>query len=169
MVWIYAVPSKTLMAQPISRLLCLQPKVKSQILFLDLNSVQTITLPSLLAPRFWFARVRAVLRRAQGDVPLPNKKVNVRNFSIDPERHEVQDGQGLVSLTATEFRILHFLASRPGCVYTRNQIVEAVHGDDYPVTDRSIDVQIVGLRRKLGDSGDFIETVRGVGYRVSDT
>jgi two-component system phosphate regulon response regulator PhoB len=71
-------------------------------------------------------------------------------------------------LTASEFRILHFLARRPGWVFTRDQIINAVRGDDYPVTERSVDVQIVGLRRKLGETGNYIETVRGVGYRFKE-
>ena len=73
-----------------------------------------------------------------------------------------------VQLTFTEFKILYFLARRPGWVFTRYQIVEAVRGDDYAVTDRSVDVQIVGLRRKLGKFGRYIETVRGVGYRFRE-
>ena len=71
-------------------------------------------------------------------------------------------------LTATEFRILHFLARRPGWVFSRDQIIRAVKGHDYPVTERSVDVQVVGLRRKLGAAGDYIETVRGVGYRFRE-
>jgi two-component system phosphate regulon response regulator PhoB len=73
-----------------------------------------------------------------------------------------------VALTFTEFGILNFLARRPGWVFTRSQIVDAVRGDDYPVTDRSVDVQIVGLRKKLGPHGKYIETVRGVGYRFME-
>jgi two-component system, OmpR family, alkaline phosphatase synthesis response regulator PhoP len=71
-------------------------------------------------------------------------------------------------LTATEFNILLLLIKRPGWVFTRNQIINSVKGDDYPVTDRSIDVQIVGLRKKLGLSDKYIETVRGVGYRMKE-
>jgi two-component system phosphate regulon response regulator PhoB len=71
-------------------------------------------------------------------------------------------------LTYTEFQVLAFLARRPGWVFTRTQIVDAVRGDDYPVTDRSVDVQIVGLRKKLGESSRYIETVRGVGYRFKE-
>jgi two-component system phosphate regulon response regulator PhoB len=71
-------------------------------------------------------------------------------------------------LTATEFRLLHLLARRPGWVFTRDQIVQGVHGDDYPVSDRSVDVQVVGLRKKLGPAGQFVETVRGVGYRLKE-
>jgi len=73
-----------------------------------------------------------------------------------------------VELTYTEFRLLHFLARRTGWVFTRKQIIDAVRGDDYPVTDRSVDVQIVGLRKKLGSHGQYIETVRGVGYRFKE-
>jgi two-component system phosphate regulon response regulator PhoB len=73
-----------------------------------------------------------------------------------------------VHLTSTEFRVLHYLARRPGWVFTRSKIVDAVHGEDYPVTERSVDVQIVGLRKKLGEAQKYIETVRGVGYRFRE-
>jgi two-component system, OmpR family, alkaline phosphatase synthesis response regulator PhoP len=73
-----------------------------------------------------------------------------------------------VELTFTEFRVLLLLAGRPGWVFTRNQIVDAVRGESYAVTERAVDVQIVGLRRKLGEAGKYIETVRGVGYRFKD-
>jgi len=71
----------------------------------------------------------------------------------------------LITLSATEFKILHHLVRHPGWVFTRHQIVDAVRGEDYAVTDRAVDVQIVGIRRKLGEYGNYIETVRGVGYR----
>ena len=73
-----------------------------------------------------------------------------------------------VELTYTEFQVLYYLAQRPGWVFTRYQIIDAIRGDDYPVTDRSVDVQIVGLRKKLGAYGKYIETVRGVGYRFRE-
>lgn len=75
------------------------------------------------------------------------------------------DGKTLV-LTLSEFKILNLFMKRPGLVFSRYQIVDAVHGADYPVTDRSVDVQIVGLRRKMGKHGGMIETIRGVGYRM---
>jgi two-component system alkaline phosphatase synthesis response regulator PhoP len=87
---------------------------------------------------------------------------------IHPGRHEVLVGGKPVELTFTEFGILNYLARRPGWVFTRSQIVDEVRGDDYFVTDRSVDVQIVGLRKKLGPAGKYIETVRGVGYRFRD-
>jgi two-component system phosphate regulon response regulator PhoB len=73
-----------------------------------------------------------------------------------------------VELTATEFRLLTMLARRPGWVFTRSQIVNEVHGEDYPVSDRAVDVQIVWLRKKLGPCGKYIGTVRGVGYRFAE-
>ena len=74
---------------------------------------------------------------------------------------------GELDLTCSEFNILYHLAKRPGWVFTRSQIVNAVRGDDYPVTERAVDVQIVGLRRKMGGFGELIETVRGIGYRFT--
>ena len=73
-----------------------------------------------------------------------------------------------IPLTFTEFGIVNFLARRPGWVFTRSQIVDAVKGDEYFVTDRAVDVQVVGLRKKLGSAAKYIETVRGVGYRFKE-
>jgi two-component system phosphate regulon response regulator PhoB len=74
----------------------------------------------------------------------------------------------LVDLSATEFAIIERLARAPGRVFTRSQIIDSVRGRDYPVTDRSVDVQILAIRKKLGQKSDIIETVRGVGYRFRD-
>ena len=87
---------------------------------------------------------------------------------IDPGRHEVLLEGRPLDLTLMEFQLLHLLARRPGWVYTRSQIVQGVHGDDYAVTERSIDVHLVGLRKKLGSFGKYLETVRGIGYRLKD-
>ena len=115
------------------------------------------------------ARIRAVLRRRQQ--PLPGKDVAVRihDLVIDPGRHEVLiKGKPVEDMTLSELRILHFLASRPGWVMTREQIVSAVRGEDCIVTDRAVDVHIVGLRKKLGSRAEYVETVRGVGYRFKE-
>jgi len=120
------------------------------------------------SPTVLKARVRSVLRRTRASGHDDDQVVKIKELLIDPVRHEVSlRGESLV-LTATEFKTLHFLASNAGRVYTRFQIVVAVHGDNYPVTDRSVDVQIVGLRKKLDDYGDLIETVRGIGYRFRE-
>ncbi len=135
---------------------------------LELGADDYVTKP--FSPRVLLARVRSILRRVDSDHRAePNDAmVSCHEVQIDPKRFEVLVGGGKVELTSTEFKILHFLARNRGFVYTRSQIVESVHGEDYPVTDRSIDVQIVGLRRKLGDVGEMIETVRGIGYRVRE-
>ena len=94
--------------------------------------------------------------------------LKVGDLSIDPSRYEVRVSGRPVDLTRTEFTLLHFLTRHPGWVFTRAQIIDSVKGSDYAVTDRSVDVQVAGLRRKLGDSGGLIETVHGVGYRFKE-
>lgn len=117
------------------------------------------------SPRVLLARIRACLRKHSRVEADDTEVLRRGNLEIDLSRHEVRIGSELIDLTFSEFQILHFLAKRPGWVYTRNQIIDAVRGDDYPVTERSVDVQIVGLRKKLGEHGERIETVRGVGYK----
>ncbi len=117
------------------------------------------------SPSVLIARVRNVLRRSQQDPVDGQALVAIDGLVVDPARREVLMDSRPIDLTNTEFKLLHFLIRKPGVVYTRGQIVNGVHGDDYPVTDRSVDVQVVGLRKKLGEWGNRIETVRGVGYR----
>jgi two-component system phosphate regulon response regulator PhoB len=130
---------------------------------LELGADDYISKP--FSPRVLVARVRAVLRRQIKEVQDEKAIIRIHDLVIHPGRHEVLVDDKPVQLTFTEFGILNFLVRRPGWVFTRSQIVDAVRGDDYYVTDRSVDVQIVGLRKKLGQAGKFIETVRGVGYR----
>ena len=119
-------------------------------------------------PKELIARLRAVLRRKTQPAEADAESIKLDELQIDKKRREVLVKGKPVELTFTEFQILYFLAQKPGWVFSRYQIVDAVRGSDYPVTDRSVDVQIVGLRKKLGRTGDRIETVRGVGYRFKD-
>jgi DNA-binding response OmpR family regulator len=132
---------------------------------LELGAEDYITKP--FSTRVLLARVRAVLRRRTAPLGA-DALLKIRELVIDPGRHEVLLRGQAIDLTASEFRLLHLLARRPGWVLTRSNIVEGLHGNDYPVTDRAVDVKIVALRKKLGASAACIETVRGVGYRFKE-
>lgn len=121
--------------------------------------------PKPFSPGVLLARVKSVIRRVGVSPVADDAQLSIEGLTVNPTRREVHVSGELVELTNTEFKLLHFLMRQPGVVFTRTQIVDGVHGDDYPVTDRSVDVQVVGLRRKLGEIGALIETVRGVGYR----
>lgn len=125
-------------------------------------------IPKPFSPKVLIARIQAALRRREANQPGADEILRVGGLAINPGRHEVIAGKETISLTKTEFQVLHFLARRPGWVFTRYQIVDGVKGEDYVVTDRAVDVTIVGLRRKLGRNAHLIETVRGVGYRFQD-
>lgn len=119
------------------------------------------------SPSVLIARVKSVLRRT-GVVESSEEIIDIHDIRVHPGRHEVKVHGKRIDLTSSEFKILHFLSQKPGWVFTRSQIVDAIRGDNYAVTDRSIDVQIVGLRKKLNPMGEAIETVRGVGYRFKE-
>jgi two-component system, OmpR family, alkaline phosphatase synthesis response regulator PhoP len=133
---------------------------------LELGADDYITKP--FSPRVLIARVRTALRRRHRKEEDETAVVHIHELEINPGRRSVLVLGQPVELTFTEFQVLYTLARRPGWVFTRSQIVDAVRGDDYPVTDRSVDVQIVGLRKKMGTYGRYIETVRGVGYRFKE-
>jgi two-component system, OmpR family, alkaline phosphatase synthesis response regulator PhoP len=133
---------------------------------LELGAEDYVTKP--FSPRVLSARIKNVLKRGRSREVETATVINIAGLSINPIRREVTIDGSPVELTFTEFSVLAFLARQPGWVFTRYQIVDAVRGGDYPVTERSVDVQIVGLRKKLGPYGKYIETVRGVGYRFKD-
>ncbi|HEY3376186.1 MAG TPA: response regulator [Armatimonadota bacterium] len=133
---------------------------------LEVGADDYITKP--FSPRVLLARVRATLRKGGKDGGDASTTLKIGQLVINSDRHEVYVGGEPVDLTHTEFLVMHFLARHPGRVFTRYQIIDGVRGDDYSVTDRSVDVQIAGLRKKLGACCSYIETVRGVGYRLKD-
>jgi two-component system phosphate regulon response regulator PhoB len=134
---------------------------------LEIGADDYITKP--FSPRVLTARIKAVLRRRSRAALDDTTTITIHELEIHPGRRTVIAGGNVLDLTFTEFQLLCVLARRPGWVFTRSQIVDLVRGSDYPVTDRSVDVQVVGLRKKLGGYGHYIETVRGVGYRFKET
>ena len=124
------------------------------------------------SPRVLAARIRAALRRneaaSSGSESAESAScLEQGKLRVDVEKHRAFLGETSLDLSATEFAILVHFMSSPDLVFTRQKLIAAVHGHDYPVTDRSVDVQIMGLRKKLKDAGDMIETIRGVGYRFT--
>lgn len=120
------------------------------------------------SPRVLVARLRALLRRRSRVPEDDETPIQVHELLIHPGRHEVLVSGEARELTLAEFSLLRLLARRPGWIFTRSQIIRGVRGENYIVTDRAVDVQVVGLRRKLGLAGKYIETVYGVGYRFKE-
>ena len=136
------------------------------VMGLELGADDYVVKP--FSPKILLSRVKAVLRRKESPSPTDKDVIQIGDLVIHSGRHEALLKNKKLDLTFTEFRILQTLATRPGWVFTRGQIVDAVRGEDHAVTDRSVDFQIVGLRRKLDDYAPYIETVRGVGYRFQE-
>ena len=121
------------------------------------------------SPKILIARIRAILRRGKKDKIADRGIIKLEgNIVIDPAKYTVSIDGEMVDLTFSEFELLSFLAGKKGWVFTRGQIVNAIRGENYAVTDRSVDVIIAGLRKKLKNYAFVIETVRGVGYRYKE-
>jgi len=134
---------------------------------LELGANDYISKP--FSPKVLVARIRSILRRRRKDLAdAPDRIRQEGDMIIDRARHLVTIEGNPLDLTLSEFELLSFLADKRGWVFTRNQIVDAIRGENYAVTQRSIDVIIVGLRKKLKNYASAIETVRGVGYRFKE-
>lgn len=142
------------------------------VIGLELNAEDYITKP--FSARVLVARINAILRRKAKEPQPPEgaesaaEALRIGLLTVYPQRYEVLVEDQRINLTKTEFDLLLLLMRGKGRVYSRGQIVDALKGDDYAVTDRSVDAQIRNLRKKLGSCGDYIETMRGVGYKFTE-
>jgi DNA-binding response OmpR family regulator len=138
------------------------------VLGLEMGADDYITKPFDLS--VFIARVRALLRRSGRGVQTETEnQIQIGHLVLDTERHEVRCHAGLVDLTPSEFKLLHAMMKNRGRVLTRERLIELVQGEGVAVIDRAIDTHIFGLRKKLGECANLVETIRGVGYRVADT
>ena len=136
-----------------------------RVVGLELGADDYVVKP--FSPRELVARIRALLRRTTTAAP-DSESLRRGDLTVDTGRHEVSWAGKPVALTATEFKILHYLAARPGRVCSRSDIIDGAFGRDVAVVDRTVDVHVTALRRKLGKGGELLETVRGFGYRFHD-
>ncbi len=132
----------------------------------ELGATDYVTKP--FSTKILLARVRAALTKGVESGSKPSDTIRIHNFVIIPQKNFVSVGGTPTQLTASEFRLLTLLAKRPGFIFSRYQIVDQVRGENHSVTDRSVDVHVVSLRKKLGSWGHCIETVRGMGYRMKE-
>jgi DNA-binding response OmpR family regulator len=136
-----------------------------RVVGLELGADDYLTKP--FSPRELVARVKAILRRTRNE-GSERQALRRGGLFVDPARHEVSWEGKPVALTATEFRIIHLLATRAGRVLSRDEIIDAALGREAAVFDRTIDVHITAIRKKLGGGGEQIETIRGFGYKLRD-
>ena len=135
-----------------------------KVVGLELGADDYVTKP--FSPRELIARIRAIMRR--GTEQQTSNVIEKGDIIIDSDKHKVSVHGEQVTLTTTEFKLLEYMARRPGAVLSRDKILEAISGEDAVVCDRTVDAHVKTLRRKLGAAKDYIETVRGAGYRFKE-
>jgi two-component system alkaline phosphatase synthesis response regulator PhoP len=135
------------------------------VLGLELGADDYVAKP--FSPKVLFSRIKAVLRRSKEAEKAP-KIISFGDFTLEPDRYLLRKGDKLITITLSEFGILRRLLVNRGKVLTRNQLLDDIYNDDSFIVDRNIDVHIASLRKKLGPHFDWIETVRGVGYRFRE-
>lgn len=134
---------------------------------LEVGADDYVTKP--FSPRVLVARIRSVIRRCQETAESGSDTVKVGELAVDQGKRQVMVASELVELTHTEFELLYVLMSRPGWVFSRTQLIDSLRDGQLVITDRAIDVQVANLRKKLGSCGHYVQTVRGVGYRMTET
>jgi DNA-binding response OmpR family regulator len=152
-------------AQTLILMLTAKSSEADRIIGLELGADDYLTKP--FSTRELTARVKALLRRSPGS-RTPATVIRHGDLSIDSASHEVRCGHKIVVLTATEYRLLQFLILHPGFVYSRSALIDGALGYDITVLERTVDVHVMSLRRKLGKCGDRIETIRGFGYKFCE-
>ena len=125
-------------------------------------------IPKPFSPKVLFSRIKAVLRRGSKDQDRSQKNIAFGDFTLEVDRYMLRRDDKVITITLSEFGILKRLLSNRGKVLTRNQLLDDIHNDDAFVVDRNIDVHIAALRKKLGPDFNWIDTVRGVGYRFKE-
>jgi len=138
-------------------------RVEEVVEGLELYADDYITKP--FEPKILIARINAVLRRKMKSLQKDQNILKFKDLIIDLDAYVVRVEGKKIELTKTEFDIVSLLAGRPNQVFTRNRILEHIRNDNYPITERVVDYQLTGIRKKLGRIGDYIKTVRGVGYK----
>lgn len=130
---------------------------------LELYADDYITKP--FEPKILLARIHAVLRRKMKCLQREQSFMKFKDLTIDLKGYVVRIAGEKIELTKTEFDIIALLAKNPNQVFTRARILDQVRDDNYPITERVVDYQVTSIRKKLGNAGEFIKTVRGVGYK----
>lgn len=136
------------------------------VLGLELGADDYVTKP--FSPKILFSRAKAVMRRQEEPSVKKEALFKFGNFEVDAGKYQVKKNGTPIALTLSEFSILHRLLSNQGRVLTRNQLLDDVQNENAFIVDRNIDVHIASLRKKLGPNFDWIETVRGIGYRFKE-
>ena len=140
-----------------------------EILGLEIGADDYISKP--ISPRKVLARIKSVIRRTTGDYEKPLKleeNVKFNNLEIDSSSHSVRINEREVFFPKKEFQLLHFLLSNRGKVYSREILLNQIWGENIYVVDRTVDVHVAKVREKLGEYSDYIETIKGLGYRFKD-
>jgi two-component system phosphate regulon response regulator PhoB/two-component system alkaline phosphatase synthesis response regulator PhoP len=144
--------------------------VTDKILGLEFGADDYMVKP--FSPREMIARIKSILRRTNPKSQVKSTKISIRkigeNIIIDLEKFEVRNNGNILDLTVTEFKILELLSERPGNVFSRNKMLNHLWGNEKIVVDRTIDVHIRNLRKKLGETGKLIKNIRGIGYKILD-